>query len=90
MRKMVPATIALPEDLLAAVDRSVREGLAASRSAWIADALRRQLAAHERAAVDAAFAEMATDGGYGHEAEVIHSEFASASWEAFRLGEPGR
>lgn len=88
MAKMVRTTLALPEDVLAAVDRAVREGKARSRVAWITEALRRELAAEERTAIDAAFAAMATDTAYRQEAEMIEAEFAGASWEAWREGEP--
>ena len=89
MVKMVRTTLALPEDVLEAVDRAVREGKARSRGAWISEALRRELAAAERTAIDAAFAGMATDTAYRQEAEAIEAEFAGAGWEALRQGEPG-
>jgi metal-responsive CopG/Arc/MetJ family transcriptional regulator len=85
--RTVRTTLALPEDLLAAVDRAVREGKAKSRGAWIAEALRRELAAEERSAIDAAFAGMATDSAYRREAEAIEAEFSGAGWEALRRGE---
>jgi metal-responsive CopG/Arc/MetJ family transcriptional regulator len=86
--RTVRTTLALPQDLLTAVDRSVREGKAKSRAAWITEALRRELVAQERAAIDAAFAGMATDSAYRQEAEAVEAEFAGAGWEALRQGEP--
>ena len=41
----------------------------------------------ERTAIDAAFAGMADDQEYLEEARVISDEFASADWEAYRVGE---
>jgi metal-responsive CopG/Arc/MetJ family transcriptional regulator len=81
----VRTTVALPADLVAAADRAVREGRASSRSALLATALRNELAALERAAVDAAFATMADDPVYQAEAAAIADEFAAADWEALRL-----
>jgi hypothetical protein len=46
------------------------------------------LAAEERAAIDAAFAGMATDAAYRREAEEQEAEFVGAGWEALRQGEP--
>jgi hypothetical protein len=53
----------------------------------MANALRRELAALERAAIDAAFAEMAHDQDYQEEARRLTAEFESSDWEAFQLGE---
>ncbi len=53
-------------------------------------ALERELAAQKRAAIDAAFAEMARDPDYQTEAKVIASEFAAADWEAWQQIEDGR
>ena len=80
-------TLALPAALLAAVDQAVREGKAKSRNQLVAAALRRELAALERAAIDQAFAGMADDKAYQEEALKIAEEFAISDWEAFQLGE---
>jgi metal-responsive CopG/Arc/MetJ family transcriptional regulator len=80
-------TLALPVSLLAAVDQAVREGKAKSRNQLVAAALRRELAALERAAIDQAFAGMADDKAYQEEALQIAKEFAVSDWEAFQLGE---
>jgi hypothetical protein len=53
-------------------------------------ALRRELAAQERAAIDAAFAAMADDPAYHAEARELAAAFAAADWEALRLAEEGR
>lgn len=83
-------TLALPTDLLEAVDRAVQEGQARSRNAFVAAALRHELAMAEAAAIDAAFAGMAEDTDYQAEAQAISEEFAAADWEAWRLGESQR
>lgn len=85
--KTVRTTVSLPTDLLTAADRAVRAGEARSRNELVINALRRELAAIERAAIDAAFAGMADDKEYLEEARVINEEFAQADWEAFQIGE---
>ena len=87
MNQTVRTTLALPADLLEAIDQLVHEGKAKSRNELIAAALRHELAALERAVIDAAFAEMAHDQAYQDEARRLTAEFASSDWEAFRLGE---
>lgn len=83
----VRTTLTLPADLLAAVDQAVHAGQARSRTAFITQALQRELAALQRAALDAAFAAMATDPVYQGEAQALAEAFAPADWEAFRLAE---
>jgi Arc/MetJ-type ribon-helix-helix transcriptional regulator len=80
-------TVALPIDLLNAADKAVGKGLFASRADLLSQALRRELAAQERAAIDAAFEEMANDPEYQEEALRITEEFAVADWEALQLGD---
>lgn len=80
-------TLALPEDLLAAVDQAVRTGKARSRNEFVAHALQRELWALENAAIDADLAGMANDSDYLTEAQRIADEFAVADWEAFQAGE---
>jgi metal-responsive CopG/Arc/MetJ family transcriptional regulator len=82
-----PTTVLLPADLLERVDQEVREGKAASRDQLFADALRRELAAREREAIDAAFAGMADDHEYLAEANAIASEFEIDEWELFLQAE---
>lgn len=48
MGKNVRTTVALPEELLAAVDRAVQEGRARSRNEFLSLALRQELATLER------------------------------------------
>ena len=88
--RTVRTTFSLPADLLEALDQAVREGKARSRNELITTALRHELAAQERAAIDAAFAAMADDPVYRAEAREITTAFAAADWEAIRLAEEGR
>lgn len=83
----IRTTLALPEDLLIAVDQAVREGKARSRNEFVTHALQHDLWALENAAIDADLADMAQDAEYLAEAEQIANEFAFADWEAFQLGE---
>jgi metal-responsive CopG/Arc/MetJ family transcriptional regulator len=80
-------TLALPAELLAAVDEAVRAGKASSRNEFVARALRRLLVEQERARIDAEFAAMAHDADYLAEAEQIAEEFAAADWEALQISE---
>ncbi|MBM3941748.1 MAG: ribbon-helix-helix protein, CopG family [SAR202 cluster bacterium] len=80
-------TLTLPSQLLEAVDQVVREGKAKSRNQFVTTALRRELAALKRAAIDADFARMKDDQEYQEEALRICKEFATSDWEAFQLGE---
>lgn len=83
--RTVRTTVALPADLLVAADRAVRAGKARSRSQLLAQALRRELAAQERAAIDAAFAAMGDDVEARDEALSIADEFSHADWEALQV-----
>jgi Arc/MetJ-type ribon-helix-helix transcriptional regulator len=76
-----PTTLALPSDLIAAVDKAVREGRARSRDELVEGALRRELAELRRSAFDAEFRHMADDVDYQKEAQQILGEFAQADWE---------
>ena len=86
----VRTTLALPADLLEAMDQAVQAGQARSRNELVRIALERVLAAQQRAAIDAAFAEMAHDPDYQAEANEIASEFASSDWEAWQQVEGER
>ncbi|MGH8063646.1 MAG: ribbon-helix-helix domain-containing protein [Candidatus Entotheonellia bacterium] len=88
--RIVRTTLALPVDLLEAVDQAVRAGKARSRNELVTMALRREFAAQERAAIDAAFAAMADDPAYHAEARELATAFAAADWEALRIAEEGR
>lgn len=83
----VRTTVALPGDLLEAVDAAVREGGATSRNEFLAMAARDRLRALRREAIDEAFAAMAKDPVYRQEALEIAEEFGPADWEAFRIAE---
>jgi metal-responsive CopG/Arc/MetJ family transcriptional regulator len=77
----------LPADLLAAVDEAVQAGKARSRNELVRMALEHELAAQQRASIDAAFAAMAEDPDYQAEAKEIAREFAVADWEAWQQTE---
>lgn len=83
----IEAKIRLPANLLEATDRAVNQGKAKSRDEFIMRAIRRELAALKRAEIDAALAEMARDPEYQAEVLQMEAEFATASWEAFKLAE---
>jgi metal-responsive CopG/Arc/MetJ family transcriptional regulator len=83
----IRTTITLPQQLLDAVDQAVLEGKAKSRNELLATALRHELDALERAAIDAAFADMANDLDYQEEARRISDDFTHADWSAFRQAE---
>ncbi|MGH2458434.1 MAG: CopG family ribbon-helix-helix protein [Chloroflexota bacterium] len=85
----VRTTVTLPSNLLDELDRAVKEGRSRSRNELIANAIRRELAAQKRSAIDAEFAKMADDEEYRTEAETITAEFATADWEASRQSEAG-
>jgi metal-responsive CopG/Arc/MetJ family transcriptional regulator len=82
--RTIRTTLALPADLLAAADQAIQQGKARSRNELVATALRRELAAQRRAAIDAEFAEMAEDGEYQAEARAMAEEFVAAEWDALR------
>lgn len=84
---VVRTTLAIPAELIVAVDQAVRDGKARSRNEFVALALRHELAADKRAQIDAAFAGMTDDAEYQVEALTIADEFAVADWETFKLGE---
>jgi predicted HD phosphohydrolase len=74
----------LPVDLLKAADCAVRAGRARSRKELVARALRHELAALERAAIDTAFATLGDDPDHLDEVRTLERELAAADWEAFR------
>ena len=83
----IRTTLALPADVLDAVDRMVSQGEARSRNEFVAHALRHELERLTNAEIDRAFAAMADDEEYQAEARQIAEEFAIADWEAFQLAE---
>ena len=80
-------TLALQADLLADVDQAVQAGHARSRNEFVARTLQRELAAQQRAAIDAAFAAMAEDVAYQTEAQALTAAFAQTDWDVLRLAE---
>jgi metal-responsive CopG/Arc/MetJ family transcriptional regulator len=85
--KKLRTTVAISEDLVEAMDALVQGGEADSRNDFLEKALRNQIAAARRAAIDAEFAQMATDRTYQGEAVQVAEEFAEADWEALRASE---
>ena len=83
-----PTTLALPSDLLAAVDKVVQEGRARSRDELVESALRLRLAELRRSALDAEFRHMADDVDYQRDVHQILGEFAQADRKTFHE-EPG-
>ena len=81
---MVRTTLTLPVQLLEAANRAVRTGHARSRNELVARALRHELAALERAAIDTVFATLGDDPDHVDEVRILEREFAAADWEAFR------
>lgn len=86
--------MALPTELLGAADRAVARGLFESRTDLLSKAIRRELAAQERAAIDAAFEEMGNDPEYQREAVILAEEAVQSGWEVIlgseREAETGR
>ena len=85
--RVTRTTLSLPADLLARVDQAVRDGRARSRNAFVAAALERDLAAQQRADLDAEFAHMAEDEAYLAESQRLDAEFEAAGAEALRVAE---
>ena len=86
----IRTTLALPADLLEAVDRLIEQGKSRSRNELIANALRHELAVLERAVLDAEFRHMETDADYQKEARQILAEFAQSDWEAWGKRQTGK
>ena len=83
-------TVALPADVLGAVDRLVRTGSVANRNQFITLAVETELRRRERAAIDAEFALMASDPEYQAEAAQIMRDFDGAdreTWADLKLGD---
>jgi metal-responsive CopG/Arc/MetJ family transcriptional regulator len=83
----IRTTITLPPELVEAADRAIHEGRARSRNELFVTALRNELAAQERARIDAAFAALADDNEFQAESLQFAEESAQGSWEAFQGGE---
>jgi metal-responsive CopG/Arc/MetJ family transcriptional regulator len=83
-------TVALPVDLLGAVDRLIRTGSVANRNQFITLAVETELRRRERAAIDAEFGLMAADPDYQAEAARIMRDFEAAdreTWSDLALGD---
>jgi metal-responsive CopG/Arc/MetJ family transcriptional regulator len=76
-------TIALPEDLLSAVDQLIRTGSTANRNQFITLAVETELRRREREAIDAEFALMAADPDYQAEAAGIMCDFDASDRETW-------
>jgi metal-responsive CopG/Arc/MetJ family transcriptional regulator len=85
--RTVRTTVTLPADLIDAADRAVRNGHARSRNELLVTALRHELAARERADIDAAYAALRGDHELQAESVALAEEAMSAGWEALGLGE---
>jgi metal-responsive CopG/Arc/MetJ family transcriptional regulator len=85
--RTVRTTLALPADLLAAVDEAVRKGQARRRKELVTTALQHEPAARRRAEIDAGFAGMAADPDSLVGVAQLEREFDRAFWEAFRHAE---
>ena len=87
--KLVKTTAALSVELINTADRAVLDGKAKSRNELLARALRHELAALERSAIDADFAGMANDPDYQAEARQIAEEFVTSNRESlYTVEEP--
>jgi metal-responsive CopG/Arc/MetJ family transcriptional regulator len=76
-------TVALPADLLGAVDQLIRDGSVATRNQFITLAIESELRRRERAAIDAEFARMGSDPEYQAEAARIMCDFKAADDESW-------
>jgi metal-responsive CopG/Arc/MetJ family transcriptional regulator len=76
-------TIALPGDLLAAVDQLVHTGSAPNRNQFITLAVETELRRREHARIDAEFALMAADPDYQAEAARIMRDFDASDRETW-------
>jgi len=80
---MQRTTVALPADLLGAVDQLIRDGSVANRNQFITLAVETELRRRERAAIDAEFALMASDPEYQAEAARIMRDFQTSDDESW-------
>ncbi len=76
-------TVALPADLLGALDQLIRDGSVANRNQFITLAVETELRRRERAAIDAEFALMASDHEYQAEAARIMRDFKASDDESW-------
>jgi metal-responsive CopG/Arc/MetJ family transcriptional regulator len=78
-------TITLPGDLLEAMDRSIRSGVASNRNEFIVMAIEAEIRRQRRAAIDADLARMASDSELQAEHRVIMKDFDGADREAWDM-----
>lgn len=77
-------TLALPVDLLEAIDREVQSGRAENRAAVVTEALSRELRRREQIEIDDNLRQMKHDARYLAEQAQIMSEFVGADAETAR------
>ena len=82
-RTLHRTTIALPADLLVAVDHLIHIGSVANRNEFIAVAVEAELRRRERAGIDAEFALMSQDPAYKTETAQLMQEFDLADRETW-------
>jgi Arc/MetJ-type ribon-helix-helix transcriptional regulator len=75
---LLRTTVALPSNLLTAIDRFVSDGRVVSRDEFVIICLRAHVQQLERDARDAEFQAMTDDSAYQAEARQILGEFADA------------
>lgn len=80
-------TVDLPVALFEAADAAVRNGVARSRNALLAEALKRYLHDLEEEEIDAQFAAMQDDPAYAALMADMAEEFAVSDWGALQMGE---
>ena len=87
--KLQTTTVRLPKGLYEEARSVVKKGSTEARSLndFIVAAIKTYLKIYERKRIDAAFAGMAQDAEYQHEAKLLAKEFAYSDWEALRLGD---
>ncbi|HZQ97915.1 MAG TPA: ribbon-helix-helix domain-containing protein [Chloroflexota bacterium] len=85
---IVRTTLSLPRTLLERTDELVKQGEARSRNELVTAALRRELAARERARIDAQIRMMAHDEADRREADRIMRELDAADRETIERLEP--
>jgi len=84
---VVRTTVSLPADLVDEADRAIRLGRARSRNELLVIALRHELAAQERASIDAAFASLADDHELQAESMQLAEEAVRSGWESLQEAE---
>lgn len=78
-------TIRLPKMLYEQARKAVNEaGIAASLNEFLVEAVAEKLRQFRDRQIDAAFAEMANDQSYRHEAKALAGSFELSDWEAYR------